>query len=249
MFYRRSDRVDEYVRRATRLDPDQLAGLDDPVRRQALFEQITRTPTAEPRPEPGRRRVLLAAAATAAAVMAIVAIGGVVALSGVVRNPPPVASAPGPPAPAPPSTGGHGDLFPNEATSCAVHYPADLADTELAFDGTVTAIGTEPVNDPAWPAGGGPDVDVPVTFAVNRWYRGGGGATITVAMRPPGTVDSTQLDTQASWSYQVGSRLLLSSGWLRSGTGRPWRYPRAWSCGFTRWHTADDAALWDEVFR
>lgn len=251
MVRRKSDRVDEYVRHATRLGPEQAAALNDPEPRQALFEEITRTPAAGSHPErdrqPAWRRVRLAAA-----VIAVVAvIGGIVAVSGAVgpRLRPPAAFTPSSATHAPPPSGDRGDLFPYEAASCIVRYPTDLAKAKFAFDGTVTAIGTTPIDDPAWPTGGGPDLDVPVTFAVNNWYRGGNGSTITVAMTPPGVLTSTQLAQPSISSYQVGSRLLVSSGWLQSGDGRAWKIPKIWTCGFTRWHTAEDAALWDEVFK
>jgi hypothetical protein len=250
MSHRKSDRLDEYIRHATQLDPDQTAALGDPVSKRALFEEITHRHTVESEPrrpaQPTRRRLPLAAAASGVAAVAL--LGGILAASGVVRQqnrPPVVPSATHSISESLPD-GRSGDVFPGHAASCVEEYSAaTLARRAFAFDGTVTGIGPSPNDDPAWPSGGGPDPYVPVTFTVNRWYRGGDGATITVAMLPP-SPSTSEIDT-GNGSYQVGSRLLVT-GEPRWG-GRPLDRPVAWTCGFTRWYTAADAAVWDDVFR
>jgi hypothetical protein len=131
-----------------------------------------------------------------------------------------------------------GDVFgSNVAGSCVEAYsPATLAKRALAFDGTVTTIGQ--------PSPSGREVAdpyVPVTFAVNRWLRGGHGAQVTVAMFPPDT--TTTVDNAP---YGIGSRLLVSG---EDRWGSPsLDSPVAWACGFTRWYTDADAQTWQRAF-
>lgn len=116
------------------------------------------------------------------------------------------------------------------ATSCVETYsPAALGDRAFAFDGTVRDIG-EGRDDLGY---------VPVTFDVRQWFRGGGAAQVTVAMPPPGQVDSAGGDTL---TYDVGARLLVS-GEPRWG-GKPLDDPVAWLCGFTRSYDEATAAQW-----
>ena len=82
--------------------------------------------------------------------------------------------------------------------------------------------------------------EVPVTFEVHHWYRGGQGQQVTISMMPPGAITSA-----GNATYSVGSRLLVS-GEPRFG-GKPLDDPIAWSCGFTRWHTAEDAQTWQQT--
>ena len=139
-----------------------------------------------------------------------------------------------------PSSGPTGDRtgpLPAAAlTSCAAEYsPRALAGMSFAFDGTVTAI-EEGVTDRA---GAGPSDYAGVTFAVTEWFRGEGGATVTVDMDAPTDVTAAG---ETVPSYAVGTRLLVS-GEPRWG-GAPLDDPIAWGCGFTRYYDASTAADW-----
>lgn len=115
--------------------------------------------------------------------------------------------------------------------SCAEEYTAQaIATRAFAFDGTVTGIG-DGQNDLGY---------VPVTFAVNAWFRGSNRRTVTVDMAPP---KSALFETSVSGgTYQVGSRLLVS-GEPRRG-GEPLQAALAWGCGFTRYYDESTATAW-----
>ncbi len=119
----------------------------------------------------------------------------------------------------------------DQSQRCAEEYtPAATGQRAFAFDGEVTEIG----NDPA-PAHASSHRRV--TFAVNEWFAGKGGERVTVEMMAPSAV--TSIDNVA---FEVGARLLVSGEgrWDGEGLGSP----VAWSCGFTRLHTAEEASLW-----
>lgn len=123
------------------------------------------------------------------------------------------------------------------AGSCVERYnPAALTNRGFAFDGTVTGIG-----QPSSVGNENVDPNVPVTFTVHRWFRGGNGDEITVAMFPPDA--TTSVDTT---TYAVGSRLLVS-GDDRWGK---WSMedPVAWACGFTRWYNEAEIQSWAQTF-
>lgn len=236
---RKSDRLDEYVRQATQLDDDQAAALADPAAKQALFEEITRMPTADPQApprRPARRRIPLAAGVVAA--VAVVGAATVVSMamldSG--RQPPPVASSPtGSGEPSPPEDR-QGDVFGDGVgLSCVEEYsPQTVAQRGFAFDGTVIGIGERSSEEG--------DPYLPVSFTVHRWFRGGPGDEVTVAMLAPD--EATSVDNT---TYAVGSRLLVS-GEPRFG-GAPLDDPVAWACGFTRWYNQADGQTWEQAFR
>ena len=237
---RKPHRLDEYVRQATQLDDDKAAALADPTAEQALSEEITRMDTsdqpASPR-KPTRRRIQLAAIAAGIATitLAVLASNGVIGT----RNQPPTAAANPTQASEPTqSPERQGDVFgTGMASSCVEEYsPKTVTGRAFAFDGRVVNIAERRSgNDEA-------DPYVPVTFTVSRWFRGGHGDQITVAMFPPEahtTVDNA--------SYAVGSRLLVS-GEDRWGSSLL-DNPIAWACGFTRWYNQADAQVWEQAFR
>jgi hypothetical protein len=237
---RKSDRLDEYVRQATQFDDDQAAALADPAAKQALFEEIIRMPTSDPQApprQPTRRRIQLAAGVVAA--VAVVGAATLISMamldSG--RQPPPVASSPtGSGEPSPPEDQ-QGDVFGADVgLSCVEEYsPQTVAQRGFAFDGTVVGVGERSsgtdVGDPY----------VPVSFTVHRWFRGGPGDQVTVAMFAPDEVTSVE-----NTGYAVGSRLLVS-GEPRFG-GAALDDPIAWACGFTRWYNEADAQTWEQAF-
>jgi hypothetical protein len=226
-----------------RLRPDEQgrAALSDPVGKQSLFEEIVRMHTAEPSVRPsqtGRRRLvtLAVAAGVAVVVASVLAITG---LSGS-RNRPPSAAPPNQSPSAQPTQTPErqGDVFGSGiAASCVEPYsPQTLAKRSFAFDGTVLSVGK--------PSASGSEVIDPyvaVVFHVNRWYRGGNGDRVTVAMFPP------NVHTSVNATYDVGSRLLVS-GEPRFG-GVQLNDPISWACGFTRWYNETDARTWDQAFR
>jgi hypothetical protein len=116
----------------------------------------------------------------------------------------------------------HGDPFGTGAVNSCTPRHVVPAPT-FAFDGTVVSIGTRPPADPVT----GPAVDVPVTFTVTRWFRGGSGDRITAAMSPPAPGNSSMAEHGPG--YTIGSRLLVSGA---DDSDNP-RLKVAWTCGFT----------------
>ncbi|MFI9643084.1 hypothetical protein ACIG87_24035 [Micromonospora sp. NPDC051925] len=225
-----SDRLADLVRQAMALDAERVSALDDAEARRKLLTRIVDQPlppSRQPRAvglAPVRRRRRWAVSlvgGTAVAVAAFVALG-------VPGN------DPGPDL----STSGGADVFAGHqaAQSCVESYTqAALARRAFGFDGTVTNIGSTEST------AGMPDGYVPVTFKVNRWFRGGAGPTVVVAMpRPEGSFG------QDSTAYQMGSRLLVSGEPRYDGA--PLADPIAWACGFTRSYTPTETAAWREVF-
>jgi outer membrane murein-binding lipoprotein Lpp len=123
--------------------------------------------------------------------------------------------------------------------SCVEAYsPAAVSGRGFAFDGTVARIGDGTTDRP----GRGSLNYAGVTFAVNHWYVGGSGASVTVDMAPP---DSGTRLVEAGPTYEAGTRLLVS-GESRWG-GEDLEDALAWGCGFTRYYEAETAEDWREA--
>ena len=113
-----------------------------------------------------------------------------------------------------------------------------MTERAFAFDGTVTEIGKGTTNRP-----GSGHIDFSaVTFAVNEWFHGGSGSTVTIDMLDPSRSISESIDGKAPPSYAVGTRLLVS-GEPRWG-GVPLADAIGWGCGFTRYYDAATADEW-----
>jgi hypothetical protein len=120
--------------------------------------------------------------------------------------------------------------------SCVEEYsPEAVLGRDFAFDGTVMTIGDGHTDRP----GKGQLNYAGVTFAVNEWYLGGTGPSVTVDIAPPGT--SARL-AEASPTYEVGTRLLVSGASRWGGHGV--EDALAWGCGFTRYYDAETAQAW-----
>ncbi|GAA1629901.1 hypothetical protein ACFQY4_35945 [Catellatospora bangladeshensis] len=242
----KDDRLDGYVEDACRLDAERLAVLGDRAAQDALLQRITAVDVsvaAAPSVRRGRRPVLVAAGAAAVALAA----SGLV-LPGLLRPADPTGAQPGVPSasvagpgspaaePSVTPSAPRGDVFGGSGLmSCIEEYNVpNLARRRFAFDGEVVRFGKGPVRKDPF------HLYAPVTFRVNRWYRGGTGERVTVAMlyRSSPSVDNP--------TFGVGSRLLVS-GEERWG-GEALDDPIAWPCGFTRWHSEADAADWARAF-
>lgn len=132
-----------------------------------------------------------------------------------------------------------GSAIPDaDAGSCIVYSPElAAARAELAFDGTVVAIGR---TRPRIPGSVG-DL-MPVTFAVGEWYRGGPGWTITADL--PVTTGTSMLGLPPP--VEIGTRLLVSG---RTRTDVPaYVSMRAAICGYTRVHDGPTADEWRAAF-
>lgn len=133
------------------------------------------------------------------------------------------------------SDGRTGPISDDSRASCVQMYSAAaLPQRAFAFDGTVTGIGTGSTNKRDM----GHLDTVAVTFAVNEWFKGGFGSTVTVDLMSPG---SHSPDGEPP-AYEEGTRMLVS-GEPRWG-GEPLEDPIAWTCGgWTRYYeqaVADD---------
>lgn len=124
------------------------------------------------------------------------------------------------------------------AGSCIVYSPEfAAARADVAFDGTVVAIGT---TRPRIPGSVG-DL-MPVTFAVTEWFRGGPGWTITADL--PVTTGTSMLELPPP--VEIGTRLLVSG---RTRTDVPaYVSMRAAICGDTRVHDVPTADEWRAAF-
>lgn len=206
---------DDELARLHAADPVERASLpsaSDPTAR-ALFERIIMSePETTTTARNTRARLLFAAAATVVVVLAV----GAVALTRGDDGPKRIAvttttstadTVGGPITPGGPSAG-----------SCVATYgPSTLAKRQVAFDGTVTRVAGDQI-----------------TFAVNRWYRGGSGAATTVA----GASTLGGLTSAGpGLNLEPGSRLLVA------GDGG-----FAWSCGFTQAYDAAVAQQWAATF-
>jgi hypothetical protein len=164
---------DELRDRIQRLDPagnaTPVRSHDDPASRQHLEQIMSTTPTDIPDRTRGRRPFALVAAA--AAVVAI-AVGGVVALGSDDGDSENIAAVQ------------LGTPPPDAMASCIALEPQYLADMELAFRGTVTAI----------------DGDL-VSLSVERWYKGGEGDTVAITAPDMAntSIDGLEFDTGATY--------------------------------------------------
>ena len=219
-----------------------------------LERAVDHVPIGEPPVGPlldrGRRTVRRRRTATGvgmAVAVAVVVGAGATWLPSAGGGPPAHVAAPGPEsgtrqsptaAPERPTSLPVGPLPDSGMASCVEEYrPAAVSRRGFAFDGEVVAIG--PSVTGGQPAGQPQDL-VGVTFVVNEWFRGGGGATVVVDMTAP--MVAGEFSTVSAPSYGVGTRLLVS-GESRWG-GRPLEDPIAWSCGFTRYYDPATAAAW-----
>ncbi|RKR86667.1 hypothetical protein BDK92_0917 [Micromonospora pisi] len=237
---RKRDRLDEYVRQVTQLDDDRAATLADSTARQALFNKITRMHTyGQPEsPRPSARRPIRLVAVAAGIVVVAMAVLASTGVLGWRNQPPPTASNPTQTSEQTQAPERQGDAFGAEVeASCVEQYsPQTVAARPFAFDGTVLSIAERSS------ARVESDPYVSVTFTVTRWFRGGHGDRVTVAMFPPDVHTSV-----GNASYTIGSRLLVS-GADRWGNAQL-SNPIAWACGFTRWYNQADAQVWREAFR
>ncbi|MBI4259263.1 MAG: hypothetical protein HY658_01735 [Actinobacteria bacterium] len=144
--------------------------------------------------------------AGAAAVVVAAVIGAVAFLSGGSSAPRYTTAAPGT------------ELGGETQMSCVALGSLDtLPDREFAFDGTVTAIEGDRV-----------------TFEVSRWYRGGGGGSVTlVAPISAGGVTSV-----GGPDIEVGDRIL--------GAGEE---EFLWYCGFSMHYSEDNAELFEAAYQ
>lgn len=123
---------------------------------------------------------------------------------------------------------------------CAAQYSTTTLQTmPIAFDGTVSSIGSERSYD------GVSELPlISVTFAVREWFRGGTTSTIAVEMSPPDAAAS--VNDNASTAYGVGTRMLVSG--VPKATSPSGDTTVAWGCGFTRYYDESTASLWRTSF-
>jgi hypothetical protein len=135
-----------------------------------------------------------------------------------------------------PHGGPVGQVETQKLASCVESYsPRAVSGRGFAFDGTVVHVGEGTTDRP----GSGHLGYAGVTFAINEWFIGGGGTSMTVDMEPPSAGQRTE---EIPPSYDVGTRLLVS-GESRWG-GRGLEDALAWGCGFTRSYDAETARDW-----
>lgn len=125
---------------------------------------------------------------------------------------------------------------PPLASCVATYSTKTLLDRTFAFDGVVMSVGV--VANPGG-FGDGPSY-VPVSFAVQQWFRGGGSRGVVVKMLSP-LASGGSGEVDPVWG--VGSRLLISGESL-SGGSDPLSDPVAWYCGFSRTYDRDTASAW-----
>ncbi|HEX6871287.1 MAG TPA: hypothetical protein VF163_09345 [Micromonosporaceae bacterium] len=228
---RRRDRLHEVVRVAGALGEDRAAMLTDPTPKQLIFEEITlmQTKTLPAASAGPAARVRLAAIAAAIAVAGLAAFV-LPRVFGVADRPAEVAAVPSRSVAAP-----TGEVLPSSGMCVEEYSASTLAHRGFAFLGTVTGIGKQP------DAGEMADPSLPVEFTVHRWFRGGKGQQVTVAMLPPDVVTSA-----GKTPYEVGSRLLVAGE--PRGAGEHPDELLAWACGFTRWADAGAEADWVKAF-
>lgn len=215
------------------LDPAVLTKCQNAIREAAQEAAAGTTAPSLLRPRRPRARFALPAVGMAAAVVALAVLmpglpwGGeepAGTTDAVAQQP----SAGEGPAPTGPLGGAAGAL-------CAEEYNMDnLTHRDFAFDGTVTASGSEGESGK-------------VSFDVQEWFRGGSERTAVVELTPPGLGDGRTAGMETGPAYQVGTRLLVS-GEPRFG-GPPLKDAIAWSCGFSRYYDAATAAAWRQAFQ
>jgi len=193
----------ELLRRSNPVDADQLPSANLARIRARVQENVMTDfqPDMAPGPRPRRLRFTIGVAGlTAAAAVALLVFG-------------PKGATPGPS----PSDGGIGGGAGGGAATCIRFDLELLAQQQIAFDGTVTAIDGESV-----------------TFAVGRWFRGPGEASVTLTQVGQGdgaVMEGILVD------FQVGGRYLVS-GADGVVTG----------CGFSVPYDAAAAAEWATAF-
>lgn len=113
-------------------------------------------------------------------------------------------------------------------TSCLEPFSEEaLAERSWAFDGMVVSV--EPTTEREKLEGGATSV----TFAVNRWYTGGQGDTVTVkTYNTPATVSST-----GEADSSIGARILASGD-----------EHYLWGCGFSMPFNEQNAAIFAGAF-
>lgn len=119
------------------------------------------------------------------------------------------------------------------AAACARYLPRYVARADLAFDGTVTAIGDEHAD----PRNAVMRL-VPTTFEVHHWFKGGPGATITIDI-PVGFSEDPQRPP-----FQVDTRLLVSGNRPTDTESQQPAVAVASGCGYTRYYDPATAATW-----
>lgn len=121
-------------------------------------------------------------------------------------------------------------LVAGSAASCVESFSVEnLAGRSWAFDGTITNV--VPPKDPE--SEKPEDVVTEVTFAVDRWYKGGTGTTVTVlTYNSPGSVTSIG-DIDPS----IGARILASGEDVY-----------LWGCGFSMVYTEENAQVFGQAF-
>ena len=200
------------LRAANPVDQSSLPSAHDPKAR-ALFERITMSDASTPSPGARRRSaVVLAAAAVLVLVVAALAVGlggddGDDGSAEVATDTTTTTAPAGEP------------ITPGGASaSCVELYDlTTLPNREVAFDGTVEAVDGDRV-----------------TFRVDRWYKGGEGAEVTL----DGASTIGGLTSAGDGvALEPGTRLLVA------GDGG-----FAWSCGFTQPYDAAVAAQWEVAF-
>lgn len=127
----------------------------------------------------------------------------------------------------------------NPDSACFVYSPELLAArSDVAFDGTVTAIGS---TKPKRPGRLGPMIAT--TFTVNEWFRGGSAKTITVPVVIP-IPSPVEPDLYAP-PFKVGTRLLVSG----TRPYAPANYEvHVSGCGYTRYYDQATADTWRAAF-
>lgn len=104
------------------------------------------------------------------------------------------------------------------SASCVEQYSLDtIGNRGLAFDGTLASVDGDQA-----------------TFSVNQWYRGPGGATVTLTAEG---MTGTSITSAGGPDLAIGERYLVA--------GEP---PFVWACGFTQPYDAAVAADWAAAF-
>lgn len=124
------------------------------------------------------------------------------------------------------------------AGSCYQLYSLrTLPDATFAFAGTVTTIDT-----------GGPLFTDSMTFAVDRWFRGGEAPEVTLPVPAPARPGDTSFSSGQDDvpAVTVGTQLLVAGS---SRSGEPgMEDPIAWAtCDFVRYFDPDTAQSWADV--
>lgn len=124
---------------------------------------------------------------------------------------------------------------------CAYQYNAQtLAQRNFAFDGTVRAIHETRKANARYYA---------VDFDVHRWFVGGSGSSYTTGFSSPDNGMDVSVPNEALEGEEVGPSYGIGTRFLVGGEHDYAKNKTfVWSCGFTRYWTAQDAAVWDRAF-